>query len=84
LGQFSKKYRTFNPKNCYYALKNMGLGFGIRRKPIPYPGVKKAPDPDPDPQHCCRGTQEARMYLGNHFSPIISIFPEYLLRKYVN
>jgi hypothetical protein len=56
----------------------MGLGFGIRKKPIPYPRVKKAPDPDPDPQHCCRGTQEARKYLRKHFSPIISIFPEYL------
>jgi hypothetical protein len=40
-------YRTFNPKNCHQALKNMGLGSGIREKPIPDPGpgVKKAPDP---------------------------------------
>jgi hypothetical protein len=28
----------------------MSLGSGIRSKPIPDPGVKKAPDPDP--QHC--------------------------------
>jgi hypothetical protein len=26
LGQFSKNYRTFYPKNCHQALKNMGLG----------------------------------------------------------
>ncbi len=30
----------------------MGLGSGIRKKPIPDPGVKKAPDPDP--QHCLK------------------------------
>jgi hypothetical protein len=28
-----------------YALKYMGFGSGIRKKPIPDPGVKKAPDP---------------------------------------
>jgi hypothetical protein len=32
-------------KNCHLALKHMGLGSGIRKKPIPDPGVKKAPDP---------------------------------------
>jgi hypothetical protein len=32
----------------------MGLGSGIRKKPIPDPGVKKGPDPDP--QHCLSGT----------------------------
>jgi hypothetical protein len=26
-------------------VKNMGLGCGIRKKPIPDPGIKKAPDP---------------------------------------
>jgi hypothetical protein len=52
LGQFSKNYRTFYSKNCHLALKNMGLGSGIWKKPIPDPGVKKAPDPDP--QHCIR------------------------------
>ncbi len=30
LGQFSKNYRTFYPKICHQALKNMGLGSGIR------------------------------------------------------
>jgi hypothetical protein len=35
----------FLPKNCNQALKNMGLGSGIRKTPIPDPGVKKAPDP---------------------------------------
>ncbi len=30
LGQFSKNYRTFYPKNCLQVLKNMGLGSGIR------------------------------------------------------
>jgi hypothetical protein len=28
-----------------FTLKNMALGSGIRKKPIPDPGVKKAPDP---------------------------------------
>ncbi len=52
LGQFSKNYRTFYPKNCHQALKNMGLGSGNRDPGsgknlfrIPDPGVKKAPDP---------------------------------------
>jgi hypothetical protein len=45
LGQFSNSYRSFYPKNCHKALKNMGLGSGIRKKPIPDPGVKKALDP---------------------------------------
>jgi hypothetical protein len=49
LGQFSKNYRTFYPKICHLALKNMGLGSGILRNlfriPDPVPGVKKAPDP---------------------------------------
>ncbi len=60
LGQFSKNYRTFYSKICHYALKNIGLGFGIRD-----PGSGKNPDlesrgqkgtlspiPDPDPQQC--------------------------------
>ncbi len=37
------------PKNCHQALKNVGLGSEIRKKPIPDPGFNKAPDP----QHCC-------------------------------
>jgi hypothetical protein len=47
LGQFSKNYRTFYQKNCQKALKNMVLGSGIRKKPIPDPGSRgqKAPDP---------------------------------------
>ncbi len=51
LDQFSKNYRTFYPKNCHQALKNMGLGSGIRDPGtgknlfwIPDPGVKKATD----------------------------------------
>ncbi len=49
----SRNYRIFYPKNCHYALKNIGLGFGIRdprfwirKKPtrIPDPGSQKAPD----------------------------------------
>ncbi len=30
VGHSSKNYRTFYPKNCHKALKNMGLGSGIR------------------------------------------------------
>ncbi len=44
MGQFLNNYRTFYPKKCQ-VLKNMGLGSEIRKKPIPDPGVKKAPDP---------------------------------------
>jgi|688.fasta_scaffold1226266_2 hypothetical protein len=33
-------------KNLSPALKNMSLGSKIRKKPIPDPGVKKAPDPE--------------------------------------
>jgi hypothetical protein len=38
-------------------VKNMGLGSGIRKKPIPDPGSriqgsKRHRIPDPDPQHC--------------------------------
>jgi hypothetical protein len=47
-----KKYRTFYPKNCHTALKNIGLGIrdpgsGKNLFRISDPGVKKAPDPDP-------------------------------------
>jgi hypothetical protein len=56
LGQFSKNYRTFFPKNCHLTLKSMGLGSGIRDPGsgknlfrIPDPGVKK--HWIPDPQH---------------------------------
>jgi hypothetical protein len=46
LGQFSKNCRTFYPKN----FQTYGLGIRDPEKPIPDPGVKKAPDPDP--QYC--------------------------------
>jgi hypothetical protein len=62
LAQFSKSFRSFYPKNCHQALKNMGLGSGIRdpgsgKKPIPdlgsqIQGSKRHRIPDPDPQHC--------------------------------
>ncbi len=38
LGQYSKNCFSFYPKKFQYALKYMGLGSGIRKKPIPYPG----------------------------------------------
>jgi hypothetical protein len=38
LGQFSKNYRTFYPKNL--SLSSQKYGFGIRD-----PGIKKEPDP---------------------------------------
>jgi hypothetical protein len=44
LGKFSKNYRTFYPKNCHSALKNMGLGSGLRD---PGSGIRKKPLPDP-------------------------------------
>jgi hypothetical protein len=38
---FSKNCITFYSKICHYhALKNMGLGSGIRKKPIPDPGSR--------------------------------------------
>jgi hypothetical protein len=40
LGQFSKNYRTFCPKNWHKALKNMGLGSGIRDLEKPYSGSR--------------------------------------------
>ncbi len=44
LCQFSKNFRTLYPKNCHWALKNMGFGSetraGIRKKPIPDPGSR--------------------------------------------
>jgi hypothetical protein len=55
-GKFSK---NFYPKNCHYALKNMGLGSGIRDPGygknlfrIRIPGSKRHRIPDPDPQNC--------------------------------
>ncbi len=45
MGQFLKNYKTFYQKNCQKALENMVLGSGFRKKPIPDPGVKQAPDP---------------------------------------
>jgi|LakMenE01Jun11ns_1017448.scaffolds.fasta_scaffold8869199_1 hypothetical protein len=38
LGQFSKNYRTFNQNIVTKLKKNIGLGSGIRKKPIPDPG----------------------------------------------
>ncbi len=32
--------RTFYPKNCHKALKNICLGSGIRKKPVPDPGSR--------------------------------------------
>ena len=57
-----KELLKFLPKKKLNMLSNIwGLGSGIRdpesgiwKKPIPDPGVKKAPDPGsriPDPQH---------------------------------
>jgi hypothetical protein len=58
LGSFSKNYRTFYSKICHQPLKNIDLGSGIRKKPIPDPGLrirvqgsKRHRIPDPDPQH---------------------------------
>jgi hypothetical protein len=42
LGQLSN-YRTFCQKKL--SLGSQKYGFAIRKKPIPDPGVKKAPDP---------------------------------------
>jgi hypothetical protein len=61
LGQFSRNYRTFYPKNCHQALKNMCLVSGIRdpkseiRKKTysgsRIHGSKRHRIPVPDPQH---------------------------------
>jgi hypothetical protein len=47
--QYSKNYRIFYTKKCHKALKNMGLGsgirdtrYGIRKKTIPDPGSGSA------------------------------------------
>jgi hypothetical protein len=40
LGQFSKSYRTFYPKNCHEALKNTGLGSEIRDPEKTYSGSR--------------------------------------------
>jgi hypothetical protein len=39
------RYRYFLPKKLSLSSQKMGVGSGIREKPIPDPGVKKAPDP---------------------------------------
>jgi hypothetical protein len=44
LSQFTKKYVLFT-QQCSLSSQNMGLGAGIREKPIPDPGVKNALDP---------------------------------------
>jgi hypothetical protein len=42
----------------------MGLGSGIRKKPLPDPGIKKASYPDP--QHCVSVSTVVRsVLLGN-------------------
>jgi hypothetical protein len=62
LSKKTKNYRTFYQKFCHLAIKNMGLGSGIRiqdprsglrNKPIRIPGRKVTgfQIPDPDPQH---------------------------------
>jgi hypothetical protein len=43
LGQFSKNYRTFYPKNCHYT-SSQKYGFGIR---YPRSRIRKNPIPDP-------------------------------------
>ncbi len=50
MGQFTKNFRTFYPKNCQEALKNIGLGSGIRKRFF-QKRSKRARIPDPDPQH---------------------------------
>ncbi len=50
MASFSKNYKTFYPKNVHQALKNMGLGSGIRDAEKTHSGSriqgsKKAPDP---------------------------------------
>jgi hypothetical protein len=37
---FQRIIELFYSKYCHYALKNMGLGSGIRQKPIPDPGSR--------------------------------------------
>ncbi len=54
LGQFSKNYRTFYPKNCHTKLSK--IWFGIRDPEKTYSGSriqgsKRHRIPDPDPQH---------------------------------
>ncbi len=73
LAQFSENYVSFYPKICHQALKNMGLGSGIRdprsgirKKPIPDPGSrgqKGTGSGIPDPQHCI---QVADTHTGRH------------------
>jgi hypothetical protein len=43
----TKNYSTFHPNNCQNALRNIAWGSKMQDtgKPIPDPGVKKAPDP---------------------------------------
>jgi hypothetical protein len=60
-GKFSK---NFYPKNCHYALKNMGLGSGIRD---PGSGIRSKMHriPDPDPQNCGSETKmSTHLYSG--------------------
>jgi hypothetical protein len=52
LGQFSKNFITFYPTNCHQALKNMGLGSGIRDPRSGIQGSKRHRISDPDPQDC--------------------------------
>ncbi len=75
LGQFSKKYRTFNQK----ALKNMVLGSGIRDPGSRIQGSKRHRIPDPDPQHwekgCHTGSSEGYIGWQNRFLGIDSWAP---------
>jgi hypothetical protein len=58
LGQFLKNYRKFSPK----IVPKLSPGSGIQKKPIPDPGVKKAPDP---------GSVSATLLISTHFSCFI-------------
>jgi hypothetical protein len=55
-GQYTKNSRTFNPKTCHEALKNMGLGSEIWVLEKTFSGsriqgLKRHRIPDPDLQH---------------------------------
>jgi hypothetical protein len=67
VGQFSKNYITFYPKNCHLALKNMGLGSGIPKKPILNPGSRSHKGTGyriPDPQYCSHDCDNSRKTEG--------------------
>jgi hypothetical protein len=53
---FLRIIEVFTPKNCPQALKNMGWGSGIRKKPIPDPGSRGQNAPDPGSRILIRNT----------------------------